>query len=114
MIKITLRKNEYGYNTPTFQRYTKKSDCGAGCGVNMGAFYPHWGCMWLGKCLSLLSQCCLENIYFNKVNNKEFFSYDRHFSKSAYIHPPRTGKGNKWFLCFIKSYGLESKNIGDN
>lgn len=27
----------------------KKSDCGAGCGVNMGAFYPHLGCLWLVK-----------------------------------------------------------------
>ena len=32
----------------------KKSDCGAGCGVNMGAFYPHLGCLWLVKQLSLL------------------------------------------------------------
>ena len=27
----------------------KKSDLGAGCGVNMGAFYPHLGCLGLVK-----------------------------------------------------------------
>lgn len=45
----TSRKNEYGYDTLCIVGIQKKSDCGAGCGVNMGAFYPHLGCLWLVK-----------------------------------------------------------------
>lgn len=38
---------------------------------------------------------------------------DIFLSRPTYIPPEQEG-GNKRFLCFIKSYGLESKNIGDN
>ena len=41
----------------------KKSDCGAGCGVKMRAFYPRLGCLGLEKITSLLFLCLIGSLF---------------------------------------------------
>lgn len=44
---------------PRFSGIQKKSDLGAGCGVNKGVFYPRLGCLRLEKITSLLFLCLI-------------------------------------------------------
>ena len=42
-------KNEYGYNTPTFQRYTKKVGLRGGVWAEYGDFLPPFGVFVAGQ-----------------------------------------------------------------